>query len=860
MVLASLPVAAYLALLWAFLRSGEGLRSGALRAAIYWGAFLALVTELLSAVRAITRPSLAIAWATLTVGALLWGGVLRQTGEKHSSLREDLSQIGRFDLALLGWVVLSIVLIGINAVLAPPNTWDAMCYHMSRVAEWMTNRDVDLYPTFYSAQLFLSPWAEYAILHLDLLFGADRLVNLVEWLSMVGTVIGVSLVAKRLGGGVRAQILAAIACATIPEGILEASGAMNTYVGAFWIVVTIYCLLRWNEKQSWSTALEIGTAAGLAIMSKGTAFMFLPFTALACWWMGSSRARKLLFVRLPILLLVVIALNGPFFIRNYRLSGSPLGFSSPLGGDPERVYSNSRHSVSITYANIVKNLALHVGTPVDPLNTHISRLIVASLRILGIDPNDKASTYRGGFNINAMSSHESLAGNPLQLVLICIASAMLFDKRIGNRNLRAFMVGVGGSFVLFCALIRWQAWNSRYHLPLFALGLAVVGVVLERGWPLWVTKAVALLLLFSALPFLFLNSLRPLAPWKDGSVLRKPRIDFYFEDMHQSFRNSFLETARAVASTDCNEVGIDSSLDFTDYPLFALLNAGHGDRKVRYAGVRNLTTAYARPDAKPPCAVVCLFCANVQAKWAKYKDVGGRASIIGDIAIFSKNGVLPNTETLVLPVPFEPERILQQLGEARDALHAVGLGALEKHLQRAGRDWPEKWAELFGRWDGLYCQTIGGWGVRDSVDPMRREGESIDYSKVDPYQWMAATEILANWQSTIHDKIRDLNQLADQLYWSGETALLGFSPTIVTSEPCQVRVRVTQSLMLDASSKKVQTSAYDRLIDLPSCSCLAGRTKPGDVLVRKPFGKFDSEAENFTRCVPGNLFSTNQEN
>ncbi len=100
--------------------------------------------------------------------------------------------------------------------------------------------------------MFLSPWAEYAILHLDVLYGGDRLVNLVEFASMGGTLIGVSLIAERLGASKRGQLLAVLACATLPEGVLEASGAMNTYVGAFWIVVTVYYLLRWNDRQNWN--------------------------------------------------------------------------------------------------------------------------------------------------------------------------------------------------------------------------------------------------------------------------------------------------------------------------------------------------------------------------------------------------------------------------------------------------------------------------------------------------------------------------------------------------------------------------------------------------------------------------------
>ena len=59
---------------------------------------------------------------------------------------------------------------------------------------------------------------------------------------------------------------------------------MNTYVGAFWIVVAVYYVLRWNEHQTWPVLLAIGSAIGLAIMTKGTAYVFLPCALLACWF------------------------------------------------------------------------------------------------------------------------------------------------------------------------------------------------------------------------------------------------------------------------------------------------------------------------------------------------------------------------------------------------------------------------------------------------------------------------------------------------------------------------------------------------------------------------------------------------
>jgi hypothetical protein len=772
-ILAFLPFVAYVGLFRVFRLRAEGWRSAALGAATCWGVFVALSTELLSLFRLITRPALAVAWLTLAVASFFYAEKIRpiQPDKIDRGSEPDAASLDKLDWFLLSLAGLLVALVGITAIVSAPNTWDAMAYHMSRITQWMTNRDVNLYPAFYSVQLFLSPWAEYAMMHLDVLYGGDRLVNLVEWFSMIGSIIGVSLIAQRLGAGVRGQILAAIACATIPAGLLEASGAMNTYVAAFWIVVAVYYLLRWNERQTWPVALAIGSALGLAIMTKGTSYFFLPCVLLTCWWIGSAASRKLLLVRAPVVLLAILVLNGPLFIRNYRLSGSPLGFASPLGDDTLRQYPNSRYSASITFANIVKNLSLHVATPVGAVNHEASRLVLASLRAFHIDPNDPADTYRGGFHLNGVSSHEERAGNPLQLALIFVSILLLFSRRIGNRALRLFALGIVGSFVLFCALVRWQAWNARFHLPLFLLGVALAGVVLERRWPRVALTSAACLLLLAALPFVLLNSLRPLISVKSTSIFRQSRTEAYFADSHRWQFHSYLGAASFVNATGCNSVGLDSSFDDFDYPMFALLGAGQGERKVRYSQVKNLTAEYSRPDSVPPCAVICLRCANSPAKWAQYRPVGGRVSVFDEIAVFSPDGDSPNSQTFELPANYNPDQILQALDRYRDSPPSLDLSATEDRVIRAEHDYPDRAADLKARLDNLYMGTLSLWRVRDSVDPLRRRGEPVDHSKIDALQLIGASEVIEEWFQTEPAKVRDLNDSIDRLYSTHDAQL-----------------------------------------------------------------------------------------
>lgn len=840
-----LPLAAFLALFWVFTLRGERWRAAAVAAATCSGLYLALITELLSIPRWITRPAVALAWFVPAAVTCLYGWRLRRSRRVPEKIQEPLEvaePLNSFDWCLLSGICLIVALVGLTAILAPPNTWDAMAYHMSRVAQWMTNRDVRPYPAFYSPQLFLSPWAEYGILHLDLLYGGDRLVNLVDWLSMAGTLVGVSLIAEQLGAGRRGQILAALVCATMPAGILEASGAMNTYASAFWLVAAVYYALRWNKEQSWAITGALAATISLAIFTKGTNYTFLPFVLLACWWLGSARARVLQLKRLAVIALAVLIVNGPLYVRNYKLSGSPLGFSSPLGDDPERQYANQHVSPAIAFANVVKNLALHVGTPVSSINAAFAKIIDSGLRHLGIDPNDKASTYRGGFHINPTSTYESVAGNPLQLALIFLTILLLLPARAGNRALRYFMAGICLSFVLFCALIRWQAWNGRYHLPLFALAAAVVGVVLERWRPRFLTVGVALLLLLSAAPFTLLNSLRPLAPWKRTSILRRPRAALYFADYHQTLQDSYTSAAQAVLRTGCGNIGVDASLEDFDYPMFALLGAGHGKRAVRYAEARNLTAAYARPEATRPCVIICLRCAHAPAKWAEYRSVGGQVSLFNEIAVFSANGSMPDDATFTSPSPAQIPGILDEIDSNRDRLRASHLGSVEEKVMRAAKDWPARQVELSGRIDSLYGQTYAAWRVRDSAYPLRRNHTAADAAAMDPLQVVAASQVLENWNQAMPAKIQELSRLVDQLYTSWQMVVAHSLPA---GSVC--RVEIQSAGRTDHNLQASTAGQRDLQTEDVACRCLGSHSE-GTTVASKQLGKFDSEAESSTTC------------
>ena len=213
-MLVVMPLLSFALIMLCLATRGNGYRQASLGAAIRIGLLLTTATELLSLFSAITYFSLAVFWGGVTCLALLcfFPGWANLKGRKPRLENPGM-------ISGIGAVLATTLLI---ALVAPPNNWDSMTYHMARVVHWIQNRSVAHYPTHITRQLYSAPWAEYAIMHLQILSGGDRFANLVQWCALCGSTVGASLIAKEFGASGRVQVLAAVITATIPMGILQA--------------------------------------------------------------------------------------------------------------------------------------------------------------------------------------------------------------------------------------------------------------------------------------------------------------------------------------------------------------------------------------------------------------------------------------------------------------------------------------------------------------------------------------------------------------------------------------------------------------------------------------------------------------
>ena len=154
---------------------------------------------------------------------------------------------------------------------------------MARVSHWTFNQSVAHYATNIQQQVLLGPWAEYGILHLQILSGdTDRFANLVQWAAFIGSLVSVSLITQRLAGGVVAQCFSALLVATTPMVILQASSTQNDLVCGFWISCIALFLISYGRGERSRVDLAfIGMTLGIAMLTKPTVYFFaFPFFVL----------------------------------------------------------------------------------------------------------------------------------------------------------------------------------------------------------------------------------------------------------------------------------------------------------------------------------------------------------------------------------------------------------------------------------------------------------------------------------------------------------------------------------------------------------------------------------------------------
>lgn len=605
------PLAAFL-LLFQVVRSRlAGLRLAFLAAATAWAAFAVVIAEALGAFHALQRTAVTSLWlsACAGLGFLLFRSRTRPV-PLWSLAKAEWRAIEPWTRALAGVSALLAAVLGVTALSTAPNTYDVMAYHMPRVMIWLQDRSLAFFPTHMANMNFMPPGNELIQLTFAVLGQDDLLANCVQWFAWLGALAAVSLALKLLGSSRRGQWLGLFLAATLPQGVLVATGAKNDVTLAFWLVTAFTFALAFGRENTAANAVLLALAAALSLLTKSLAWFLLPAFGLAVLLVWNRNTWLALFRQTAGMAALILLVAGPFWLRSYREYGSITG---PRIGhrDMPFGYECERFTPAGIAANIVRNLAVQFNLGPAGLHQSLDNGFRSAVAALGQDPDDRQSLWPSTrFHLQPFYWGEGGMSNTAHLLLYGGLGLLALAgwRRRENWTPLALWASTAVAFLLFSGYLRWQPWHTRLHLPIFLFGAIPAGWMLGRLPGKWI--AAPLLALFGgvALYASTQNTLRPLTgPF---SVLSANRTTTLFGE-RRADGPSYEAAVATIANSGCRKVAVIGGRSHFYYPALVLLGAFTGEREIRF--LRQEGSTLEPPDYQP-CALFCVECAGIQSR------------------------------------------------------------------------------------------------------------------------------------------------------------------------------------------------------------------------------------------------------
>ncbi|MFH0780837.1 MAG: hypothetical protein V2B20_02650 [Pseudomonadota bacterium] len=352
-------------------------------------------------------------------------------------------------------VIPMIILVFIAALVYPPNTYDSLVYHMSRVVRWIENGSVAYFPTAIDRQNVMGPGAEYLILFLQAISDSDALANFVQFFAFLFIILGLSHLVRIIRIPQRWAAYIVILTATAPMAIMQASSTKNDLVASLMTVSIIISSKRIFlgdiRKLKIKGYLLIGICISAGYLVKPTSIIVcLPLLICAAFLkifaLKTSEDLKKIMVGICVLVLTISLIDGPDIFRKITNNVSR-----------HEVYPIlSQYDVDRLW-NPLRGLAQNIPFPNE------TKKILNELGYNGILRTN-----------NVVNVQEDMVGNPFQvlsfifcLVLSVFLIPFVFTKRLINPFLLAMYPAV--AWYSFGLIVRDQPWLTRLQLPLITL-------------------------------------------------------------------------------------------------------------------------------------------------------------------------------------------------------------------------------------------------------------------------------------------------------------------------------------------------------------------------------------------------------
>lgn len=456
----------------------------------------------------------------------------------------------------------------------PPNTWDSMTYHMSRIVYWMQNHSIEYFVTNNSRQNILTPGAEIIILFPQLLLETDRFANFLQLFGWILVYLSNVSIAKILNPNISKNnlILVGILSLSIPMSLLQATSTQNDLICSGFLCLSIFNLIVVSRKPKFILGwFHLGVSVSLIYLIKPTGILFfLPFTIyFLIKDFSKLRTIRKAWINMLFSFFIVLLIVIPDMSRKFNETGT-------LNGD--------RYNISYTFSDSIQTRFLNSAMG---LFYHFPYVEICNSEVYKTIADNTISAYpKQNPCLSAKTIHEDLIGNPVHiLLLLFLPIIFLFSTNRFNVSHRLFITLPLFSWILFHFFIKDQPWISRLQLPLFS----VLPLTLVYLRTIKLDKILVLLCMFSFVLSLLIINLSASRPFVRIFDLNFNRTNSYYTNLPK-IKERDNRILIALEKNNCRKFGLLMSDDSWDYPLSWFLfkkgiNVEHITSKDGFSGV-----------------------------------------------------------------------------------------------------------------------------------------------------------------------------------------------------------------------------------------------------------------------------------
>ena len=498
------------------------IRIGFIYSLIIFAFLTYLFCELLSINNSLNEINLSVAWAIVLIVFAIKVYKLKWVWES------PVISLPQMYVVYIGFTILLILIpLLILSIFIPPNNWDSMSYHMTRVEEWRQNLNVYPFPTSNIRQINVPPLAEYIILNLQILSHSDYFANLIQFVSLLGTLSLGSLFVKLFGLDFKAQLFTILLILAIPMVIFQSTSTQTDLTAAFFFIAVVYFIFKILRSAfiSYNDIILVSASLSLGGLVKYTVLVFsAPFLIILFFFIIKKASLKSLILYILIGIFISVIVFAPFLFRNYSYYGN-------IAGETELLNSMgvSNPNVNKMLGNVAKNITDSMAIPWGNFNAFLFQISCQLHNLLRIQINSQETNFSSSQYGVIFVFAEDSAGSAIHLVFFFITFLIFLFKcsRVKNHLLIIHYSCLIFSFLTYSFLFKWQpwGWGNRLLLPLFIL--AILGTSIT-GYKFifkshFYSNLVFILLILYCLPTVYLNKNKPIVNlYLSRTILKKP--------------------------------------------------------------------------------------------------------------------------------------------------------------------------------------------------------------------------------------------------------------------------------------------------------------------------------------------------